>query len=271
MSEKTQSKKALTNTDSLQVAFYSWIDRILKQRAIIFGFFGILLGVYAVILAASYFRDHRADGRRNELAAIDAQFAKENDSLDPKRDELRKKIEALAPKPGADGKTPEMDPAMKAQIEALRSESEMLRANHDGSAAAYKKFYEENTGNPEGWYAGNRYGEYLEEKGQKDEVKKWYEDLLVKSANSPFYQTKLKLTLAALAEDRKDYDAALKLIDELNNAADKELKPVLLLTKARILASQNKVDDSKATIDLLLKDHSESQEAEKARGMKALL
>ena len=261
MSEKTQSKKALTSSDSLQVALYAFIDRVIKQRVIIFG----------LILAASFFRDKRTESRRSELAVIDDQYNKEADSLEPKRAELRSKIEALMPKPGADGKTPEMDPTVTAQVEAIRAESENLKANHDGSAAAYKKFFEDNSSNPEGWYASSRYGEYLQQKGQSDELRKWYEDLLTKASSSPFYQVKLKLALSALAEDRKDYEAALKYIEELNGNADKELKPVLLLTKARIQAAQAKVDESKATIDSLLKDFSDSQEAEKARGMKALL
>ena len=72
-------------------------------------------------------------------------------------------------------------------------------------------------------------------------------------------------------EDLKDYKEAAKVADKLLAIAPKDLKPKVLLAKARILVEQKNQKDAIVALDNLIKDHGNSPEADQARTFKALI
>ena len=185
------------------------------------------------------------DSRLKELARIEDQYSSETESAYKKA-----------------------DPAAQA--------SGKVKPDHTASLAAYLQFIKANSGNEEGWLAGLRATNITLDKdqvlsGDLEAALNIVEPVIAKSSASSFHQSMSRLMAMAILEDLKRYDDALKQAATLLGTVNDELKPRILLGKARIEIAKNARDDAKATLNLILEKHGSSDEATKARALMATI
>jgi len=185
------------------------------------------------------------DGRLKELARIEDQYSSETEAAYKKA-----------------------DPAAQA--------ASKIKADHTASLAKYLDFNKANPGNEEGWLAGLRATNISLDKDTVTQADleaaiKIVEPVIAKSMASPFHQTIGRLMAMAILEDLKRYDDALKQAGTLLGTVSDDLKPRILLGKARIEIAKNSRDDAKATLNTILEKHGSSDEATKARALLATI
>ena len=107
--------------------------------------------------------------------------------------------------------------------------------------------------------------------GDLEAALKLVEAVIAKSTASPFHQTAGRLMAMAILEDLKRFDDALKQSATLMGTVNDDLKPRILLGKARIELAKNAKDDAKATLNVIIEKHGTSDEAAKARALMATI
>ena len=242
-------KSEIKGPDALQVRIFStlnWLMLNKKQMGL------VLLPV--VLVAAGGFvwqavTNKMKDTRLKALAKIEDQFGAETEQAYKKANP--------AGQPGA-------QPDAKVQ------------PDHGASLLKYAEFAKENPGNAEGWLAGLRATNISLDKeqlaqGDLEAALKLVEAVIAKSTASPFHQTAGRLMAMAILEDLKRFDDALKQSATLMGTVNDDLKPRILLGKARIELAKNAKDDAKATLNVIIEKHGTSDEAAKARALMATI
>lgn len=253
--------------DAFQASIYSAIQWLTKnQKALL----AVTLPVVLVLVGGfvwSFYAAKQKEMRQNELAKIDLKWQDEAKAMDSKRQSMQKLIDVMpAAKAGA-----KPDAETERKRKEIQDQMAAIRPDHAASTAEYKKFYEKNTGNVEGWAAGLRVAAEAIKNQQYDEADKILSSVLAKSVSKPFYQIQGRFLQISLYESKGDFAKAIETADGLMKVADKELAPLVLWDKGRLQYLANAKTDAVATLDTIIKDHSSSPEADKARGLRALL
>ncbi|MEY4631366.1 MAG: hypothetical protein RIQ81_1486 [Pseudomonadota bacterium] len=247
----TEIKKAeLKGPDAFQARIFIAINWLVANKRQV----GLFLLPLVVVAVAGFtwqaVSGHLKNRRMADLAGIEEKYAKETEEAFKKAD------------PASAGK---------------------VTPDHSASLASYLDFAKKHPGNEEGWTAGLRAANILldKEAPEHESARKQIEAVVAKSTASRFHQILGRFMLLAVLEDTKQYDEALKHAAALSGILDAEqprksegksplvteIKPRLLLSKARIELAKNSKDDARATLNSIIKDHGFSEEAATARAM----
>lgn len=267
MTTKLETKK-LKGPDAFQSAMYDLLAWFKGHKSLVaLAFIPILLIVIGTI-GWNIFAQQSKGKRLTQLAAIETKYSDEEAAADKQRDALRKQLEALPKPPAAKDKA---DPAKDPKREELEKQVRAIKADHQGSLVAYREFYGKNQANAEGWMAGMKASSILLDDGKLAEAKDILAPIVQKSVGVKFYQTQGRVVLINVLEDLGEFDAGIKEADTLFSLAEDQIKPAALLVKGRLLLNKNQKEEAKAVLDQIIEKHAAAPEADKARGLKALL
>lgn len=271
-SEYKRLKQELKTPDPFQARMLQFFDALMKRKTLVFSVIGLVLAIMIASFGYQRFVGTKSDSRRSELSKIDAvyneeitQLTKQQQGKQKEVDDLRAKLEKAKKDKSGDVK------ALETQLAQAEAAVNAEKANHAKSSVEYKKFYEANKDNPEGWAAGMRYAAWELDQGNLKEARPVLEQITDKSQKYLVYQVQAGLALISVLEDLNEYDTALQRIDSLMKQVPDNIKPKLLLAKGRIELQKNNPQEANKTLESLIKDHGNSTEADQARGLKALL
>lgn len=215
-------------------------------------------------------KQRQAEHRRVEVSKLIAMVTEENNAIGKQQEEVRKEIDALRNPPGvkpdATGKKPALSAEILLKISTLEKKLTDTKADHTKSSAEFKKFYDANKNNAEGWLAGMSWaGEQLDH-GKAADVKPVVEEISKASLNHKFYQIQSRYMLANIQEELGEFDAALKEADVLVSLVDDDSKPMILLLKGRLLYFK-KDAGARAVLSEIVEKHASTREAQTARSL----
>jgi hypothetical protein len=250
--------KAIQFASNHQVQILKWLSPVLAVALIGYGIYS--------------WKNHQAAERRGDLAKIMAMQTEEQNSVQKRRDELQKQIDALrVTKPAVDGKKAETSAENLAKITALESQISDLKPDNSKSNAALKKFYEDHKNESEGWVAGLTWSSRLLHDDQGAEARPVVEAIAKASTANKFYQLTSRFMLVGLLEDAGEFDAAIKECDVLAAIATEDAKPTVLLAKGRLQYFKKSYAESRSVLSEILDKHASSPEATKARSLIAAM
>ncbi len=266
MSSNKDFRKSLKGPDQFQTSVASWMDKAYAYRVQIGTAVALILVVVVGVLGWQYSQGQKKAQRQQELAKIETMYSDELKEASEKRGKLQDELKKINDK--GEKKLTKKDRSAKALLESQIAD---VKANHDKSVAQYKEFFENNRDYPEGWLAGFRVAsDYLKKKNFV-EAKSILVDVMAKANGVLFYELQGRFLLANVLAELKEYDQALSEIETLISKANDDLKPRMILLKGRVLVAKKDMKAARESLDLLIKDHSASVEAQKARAMKAVL
>lgn len=231
---------------------------------------GIILAALVAGYGAYYIVQAKQEDRKIALTKVDEVFEAENKKYQAEREAVEKQRDALIAAQPASA-TPGQPPAETPEIKALSDKIQAIKPEHKESAEKYKAFFEANSTHPEGWAAGLKYAGYAVQQKDLEGAQKTLETIVKGSKDHPVLHTQSLLLLISVLEDRAEFDKALEHSDTLLKTASEELKPRALLTKAQIYYLKKDFGNARANLEKLLSDHGSSPEAERARGLLALI
>lgn len=288
MSDQKRLQKELKGPDAFQVKVAEIIDLMAKNKKAVAVVIGLAALVAVIGFGQQLFMQHRQNVRREAFAAIEAVYNEEMEKASKERETISKTMEDLKSKKGASTVSANKDPKAKndkkppvdeksladdPEIKALQEKMDKIEPDHSKSAAEFQTYFEKNSSYPEGWVAGMRYTAWLIRNHKQADAKVILEKILKASdyEKYAFYQIQGGFILVSVLEDLGDFDGALKELEKLEKKAPNALKPRVLLARgeAQILKKDN--DNARSTLDALIKDHSETAEADRARSLKLLI
>lgn len=246
----------------------------------------LLLPVLLISIAGiswRYVQNQQGEKRRAELQKIDAKFNKALEEVAAAHEKIQNNIEEIESKISGSANT--TDPADKTPAVALseteraallkqrvelEAKAQSLKPDHSQTLDAYKAFYQKNSTNPEGWRAGLAVITGLVQAEKFAEAAKLAQELIERAAGVDFYQQQVRSLYISLLEEQGQFAAALSETAKLLSSADEETKPKALLMKGRLELLSGKKEQGLATLDQLVNSHNSSQEAQKAKAIKAL-
>lgn len=265
-----QSDKSLKRPDVFQEKGLGLIQFLVanKQRV------ALMLSPVLVVTAIGYgifgWMNQKASARRAELAKVMSIQEEEKTDVNKRKEDIQKQIDAArAPKPAADGKKPEVSAESLALATNLEKQMADLQPDHTKSSEAFKKFYDGNKDNVEGWMAGISWAGRQLYDGKITEARPVIEAIAKASTSNKFYQLTSRFMLVALLQDSGEFDAAIKECDLLLSLVNDEAKPSVLLAKGSIHYFKNSFADARTVLNELVDKHASSPEATKARGILA--
>jgi len=230
-----------------------------------------LLAAILGVIAFQYARHWQSVQRKDALHAIEKQFTDEENAFTKKRaglrDELRK-LENPAKDKAAGDAAPVVPDA--SAVAAKKKELEAFKADHKVSLEKFVAFFKSHQGSKEGWRAGMAAVGILVKDKNLAEASDILKTLLEKSKGIDFYQVQVRLMYIGILEDLKKFEDALAQVEIVQSLASEELKPRVLLTKARIQIEVGKADEANKTLDLIMTTYASSPEARQALVLKAL-
>ena len=270
MSGHKQLEKQLKRPDTFQQNIMKGINYVKGNPSRILVMLLPLVGIALLGYGFQAWKQHQSAQRRVDVSKLLAMVTEENNAIGKQQDEVRKEIDALRNPPGAKpdaaGKKPALSADTLLKIGALEKKLTDTKADHSKSSAEFKKFYDANKGNAEGWLAGMSWaGEQLEH-GKTADVKPVVEEISKASLNQKFYQIQSRYVLANIEEELGEFDAAIKEADVLASLVDDDSKPMVLLLKGRLLYFK-KDAGARAVLSEIVEKHASTREAQTARSL----
>lgn len=265
-SDKTNNLNA---PDAFQVQAYSVMDKVARNPKPLFITGGLILLLLIGGYGWKYFDQGRTAKLQNDVSTVDTLFEAEMKKFGEARGVLEKQRDTLVAKlpVQAEGQTPMETP----EITAINKQIRALRPEHAESSAKYLEFYKANPKAPEGLAAGLKYAAYAAEKGELDAAKAELVSIVAQAKKMPIVHIQSLLLLISIEEDKGDFDSAIKLSDELIASVGPELLPRALLTKGQAQFLKKDFASAKGTLEKIVTDHGSTSEAERARGLLALI
>ena len=265
-SDKTNNLNA---PDAFQVQAYSVMDKVARNPKPLYIVGGLILALLLGAYAWKYVSDSQSEKLQNAVASVDAVYEKEMKTYTESREALEKKRDALVAKQPAPAEG--QMPAETAEIAAINVQIRTLRPDHSTSSAQYLEFYKANPKTAEGLAAGLKHVAYAAEKGDLDAAKAQLTPIVADSKKQTILHIQAILLLISIEEDKGDFDSAIKLSDELIASVGPELMPRALLTKGQAQFLKKDFANAKVTLEKIVADHGAAPEAERARGLLALI
>lgn len=257
----------LKGPDAFQVRAADSVEYLKANSKLVIGLVSALAISAVSVIAFDYISESQLVGRQVALSAVDQSYAKEAKSFDDKKSELEKELDDLKLK-NKEKKTAKLEASIAAQQKKLDA---LSKPNHDASAEGYRGVYENHQDSAQGMVAGIQYAAILAEKNKLSEAKAVLSKISSSSKKYPVLKAQSGLLLLSILEDLGELDQALAHVDSLANTVGKDLKPRVLLSKGRILYLKKDLAGASKVFDELIASYDNSQEAEKARSLKALL
>lgn len=268
MSKKT--KKDLSRIDAFQRFFLqlaNWGQRNVKQITIAIA--PLLLVLIAVVIGRTYLQSQK-DKRIAAIAEINRSYDEEQEKAGTQRAELQKKIKKIRElDEKSEKKKKEGDKS--AALAKLETQLREIKADHRGSFAQYRDFFQQQQRSPEGWVAAMAAIGIAIGNKQHAAARELLTELLQHSHKSTFYQVQARLLYVKLLEEEGNLEKALAEIEHAYRLAPAEFKPEALLIKIRLLLAQQQTDSAREVCEELIKTFADSRAASKARAIKVLL
>lgn len=273
MTGHKQLDKSLKRPDTFQDHIMKGIQFATTNKKQIFVILSPLLVVALIGYGAYEWRTHRAANRRASLAKIISLQTEEQNNVGKQRDELQKLVEALrSSKTPLDGKKVEPSAESLAKITELEKKMSDIKPDHSKSTEEFRRFYDANKDNAEGWMAGLSWaGKELQQNNKAADVRPIVEAITKASSSNKFYQLSSRFMLIGILEDLGEFDAAIKECDALSSLATDDAKPAVLLAKGRLQYFKKSLPEARTVLSEIIDKHSSSPEATKARGLLALM
>ncbi|MGE0172783.1 MAG: tol-pal system YbgF family protein [Oligoflexales bacterium] len=273
MSDKLDRKK-LKAPDVFQIKVMKALSYLMQRKNIVLGTLGVLVLVVVAIAGAKLFFVSQSNDRRLALTKIDEVYTEEVKKASEQKEGFDKKLGEIQTNLAKTDIKPEEKQKLEGEKTKLEAEIEAIQPKHDESAKRYLDFYKKYPKAPEGWAAGLRYvGSNLKagDKSKGEENLKIVKEIVDNSKESTLYQTQGRLMIVNSLEDLGKYDEALQETETFLKNAPDAIKPRLLLTKGRIQAEKKMKDEANKTFDVVIKDHANTPEAQKAKAYKTLI
>ena len=270
MAGHKQIEQALKRPDSFQDHILKAIMYVKGNKQRTFMLMTPLLALGIIGYAAFSWTSHQSSKRRGELSKIGAIQAEAQTNMEKVRENLQKQIDVLrTTKPAADGKKTDISADSLAAVTKLELQIADLKPDTTKSTAEYKKFYDANLSNQEGWMAGLTWAGQQLSDGKDAEARPVVEAISKASTSSNFYQVASRLMLIGILEDTAEFDAAIKESDVLISLSTDETKPVALLTKGRLQYFKKAFPEARIVLNELIEKFGTTPEATTARSLVA--
>jgi predicted negative regulator of RcsB-dependent stress response len=268
MAGHKQQEKELKRPDSFQDHILKALMYVKGNKQRSFMLVSPIIAAAALGYAIFSWSSHQSSNRRGELARIAAMQAEAQFTVSKERDELQKKIDTLrTTAPGKDGKKTEISAENLAASTNLELQIADLKPDTSKSTAEYKKFYDANLTNQEGWMAGLTWAGQQLEDGKDADARPVVEAISKASTSSNFYQMSSRMMLIGILEDASEYDAAIKECDILISLSTDEAKPVAMLAKGRSQYFKKSFPEARIVLNELIEKFATSAEATTARSL----
>lgn len=151
-------------------------------------------------------------------------------------------------------------------VEALTEGSEADRTAYLG---ALEKVRADHKGTTASHLAALRLGRWNVAKGDLPKAEALYREALseIRGRDSQIFVSMVSEALGVVLENQERWDDALKAYESGLSAEDKTLRPLLLLSKARVLSNQKKVDEAKSVYDSVVQEYPNSSYSQQARAL----
>lgn len=265
----SDNSNKLNAPDAFQVQAYSVMDRIARNPKPLYITGALIIALLVGGFAYKYFQESRTEKLQNAVGAVDAVYESEMKAFNEQREALEKQRDTLIAKQPApaEGQAPVETP----EIAAINLQIKSLRPDHSNSSAKYLEFYKANPKSAQGLAAGLKHAAFIAEKGDLDAARAQLVPIVQDSKKQGVIHVQALLLQISIDEDKGDFDSAIKLSDELIASVGSELMPRALLTKAQAQFLKKDFAATKITLEKLVADHDSSPEAERARGLLALI
>jgi predicted negative regulator of RcsB-dependent stress response len=265
-SDKTDNLNA---PDAFQVQAYSVMDKVARNPKALWITVGTVLALLVVGYGLTYINSSRTEKLQRAVSEVDTIYESEMKAHTEAREALEKKRDAIVAKlpAPAEGQPPVETP----EVAAINLQIKALKPDHAASSAKYLEFYKANPNTAEGLAAGLKHAAYSAEKGDIDAARAELQPIIADSKKHTLIHIQALLLAISIDEDKGDLDSAIKNSDELIKAVGPELMPRALLTKAQAQFLKKDFPGAKSTLEKVVNDHGASPEAERARGLLALI
>ena len=278
MSTSKKEAKKLKGPDAYQLKMAELTDKLTKNWGLIAGVVGGILAIYIGFLGFNAYTDDKLETRRIGLAKVMEKYTDEMKAAVEQRQDIEKEIATLkAPPPtGKKGDEDKADkktaPNNDAKIKELEAKIEKIKPDHSGSMKGFKEFFEQNKDQPEGYVAAIRYSSLALKKGEDPKnLSQMLEGVFNSSKGLLVLQVQSGFMLAGIHNDIGEYDKAISVLSELEKVVPDDLKAKVLLEKGRSLHYKKDKTKAAEVFETVIRDHSSSAEADKARSLKALV
>lgn len=277
MASKKENAKKLKEPDQFQARGAELIDTIIaNQKAI------ALVVVALVVLAAGtagwqWHQANQLEAQAMELGEIKSKYEDEIKQVTRLRTpiqleiaKLQEEVKKLEEDKKNKKNTKTIEETNK-KIEELTAKREAVLPDHSESAKLYREFFEKYNNSAAGWMAGIQAANIYLENNKLQEAHDLIQKVLTSSKKDNFYQTYPRFTLVSILEDLGKFDDALSQLDIIVSLGNEKLLPRVLLAKSRIQYLKNDFAKAKETVAIIIQNHGQSPEAQKAKSLKLLL
>jgi predicted negative regulator of RcsB-dependent stress response len=272
MTGHKQLEKSLKRPDSFQDHILKAIQFVTNNRRMVLMMLSPVVAVALIGYSVFSYMNHKSVGRRAELASLFAMQASEQSGLGKQRESMQKEIDALrSTKPAADGKKTEISGESLAKVAFLEKQMADLKPDTSASTAAFKKFYDNNLTNTEGWTAGLLWASSQLQDNKTADARPVIEAIAKSSTSNVLFQRTSRFMLVGIMEDAGEFDAAIKECDVLAGLATDDVKPAVLLTKGRLQYFKKSYTEARAVLNEIVDKYASSPEATKARSLMAAM
>ncbi len=263
-------RKDLKAPDKFQVSVAKGFTWTREHSVVVAGIAGALVAIFGGWALWKNYQDSQTIERQAALAVIDVEFDKETEAAEKSREVFRRELEllSLAADPAAKEKSPAADTSKR---DALETKIRSIKADHSATASKYADFAAKHAGTPEGWVASMRAASVKITGRQWDEAATLLKSVLDQSSGHEFFQTHARASYVAVLEEQGKLTEALAEAEQLLKISNEQTKPAALLLQGRLQLANKQLDQAKKTLDELIEKHGSTQEADKARTMRAIM
>jgi len=268
---KKKEELNLKGPDMLQLKAASTVEYLRKHGKILAAGLVILLVAIVAGIGINAMLASQQEGLRQDLAQVEKLYDEELKAFSESQESAQNELDELKLAQQKAAARSEEKAKLDRQVTELEARLAQSKPDHSESQQEFLKFFQNHKNSPAGWVAGVRYAAISLDQRQLEEASPVLEDVANRSGQYPIIHTQSRLLLIATLEDLEKFDEALVHAEQLLTASRAELKPRVLLTKGRLLVFKKDYDQAQQTLTQLIEQHADSQEAESAKSMMALL